>query len=69
LLLAPHLDALFDGGWVTFSNSGQLQISSGLDAESRGRLGVSGSEVIPGLTERHLEYLKWHREHCFRQKS
>jgi hypothetical protein len=67
LLLAPHLDALFDGGWVTFLNSGQMQLSGQLDADSRVRLGITGTEVIDGLTERHQAYLAWHREHCFRR--
>lgn len=65
LLLAPHLDALFDGGWVTFLNSGQIRISDELDMASRIRLGISGTEVILGLTERHQAYLAWHREYCF----
>jgi hypothetical protein len=67
LLLAPHLDALFDGGWVTFLSSGQMRISDELDVASRACLGISGTEVIPGLTDRHQDYLVWHREHCFRQ--
>lgn len=66
LLLAPHLDALFDGGWVTFLDSGQIRISDELDTASRVRLGISGAEVILGLTERHQAYLAWHHEHCFR---
>jgi hypothetical protein len=24
LLLAPHLDALFDGGWVSFADGGRM---------------------------------------------
>lgn len=67
LLLAPHLDALFDGGWVTFLDSGLIQISDELDLNSRTRLCISGSEVISGLTERHQAYLAWHRQHCFRK--
>lgn len=67
LLLAPHLDALFDGGWVTFLNSGQMRISEELDGPSRARLGIVGAEVIPGLAVQHRAYLAWHREHCFRQ--
>lgn len=67
LLLAPHLDALFDGGWVTFLSSGQIRISDELDVASRACLGISGTEVIPGLTDRHQAYLAWHRERCFRQ--
>lgn len=67
LLLAPHLDALFDGGWVTFLKSGQMRISDELNVANRACLGISGTEVIPGLTDRHQSYLVWHREHCFRQ--
>lgn len=67
LLLAPHLDALFDGGWVTFLSSGQMRISDELDVASWACLGISGTEVIPGLTDRHQAYLAWHRERCFRQ--
>ena len=66
LLLAPHLDALFDGGWITFSDSGQLLCADVLDSASRNRLGLTGTEVIPRLTDRHRAYLAWHREHCFR---
>lgn len=69
LLLAPHLDALFDGGWVTFLDSGQMKISDALDAGSRSRLGLTGAEAIIGLTERHQAYLAWHREHCFGRKG
>lgn len=68
LLLAPHLDALFDGGWVTFMSTGQIQISGELDADSRARLSITGTETVHGLTERHQAYLAWHREHCFREK-
>jgi len=69
LLLAPHFDALFDGGWVTFSKSGQILISDELNSASRARFGISGAEVIPGLTDRHQAYLAWHLEHCFRKGS
>lgn len=66
LLLAPHLDALFDGGWVTFLDSGDIQISATLNSANRTLLGISGSEVISGLTDRHKSYLEWHRDHRFR---
>jgi len=67
LLLAPHLDALFDGGWVTFLISGQMHISDKLSPASRAQLGITGTEVIRGLSERHQNYLAWHREYCLRR--
>lgn len=67
LLLAPHLDALFDGGWVTFLNSGHIHVSDKLSPVSLAQLGITGTEVIQGLSERHQNYLAWHREHCLRR--
>ncbi|WP_303786284.1 HNH endonuclease [Azovibrio restrictus] len=69
LLLAPQLDALFDSGWITFLDSGQIRISQALDAASRTCLGLTGSETIVGLTERHQVYLTWHRKHRFGRRS
>lgn len=69
LLLAPHVDALFDGGWVTFSDAGEMLIVERLDAASRDRLNLSGTERILGLTDRHCAYLAWHREHRFGRMS
>lgn len=69
LLLAPHLDALFDGGWVTFSDAGEMLIVERLDAASRDRLNLSGTERIAGLTDRHCAYLTWHRAHRFGRMS
>lgn len=66
LLLAPHLDALFDGGWVTFFDSGQIQISAALSAQQRARVGISGKEQVIGLAESHMPYLHWHRENWFK---
>lgn len=69
LLLAPHLDALFDGGWVTFSDAGEMLIVERLDAASHDRLNLSGTERVLGLTDRHCAYLAWHREHRFGRMS
>ncbi len=67
LLLAPHLDALFDGGWVTFSDSGEIIVSTALTAQQCTMAGVSGKEQVMGLTESHSPYLAWHRENWFRK--
>lgn len=69
LLLAPHLDALFDGGWVTFTDAGEMLVAEKLDAASRDRLNLSGTERISGLTDRHCAYLAWHRERRFGRMS
>lgn len=67
LLLAPHLDALFDGGWISFSDQGDLLISWQLNAKARKQLGIELSWSIPNLTAMHVRYLAHHREHEFRK--
>lgn len=67
LLLAPHLDALFDGGWISFSDQGDLLISRQLNAKAHKQLGIELSWSIPNLTVTHLSYLAHHRAHEFRK--
>lgn len=48
LLLAPHIDALFDGGWISFSDQGDLLVSEALPSAARAQLGYlrNGQFVI-----------------------
>lgn len=66
LLLAPHLDALFDGGWISFSAQGGVLVSKMLGAAARTQLGVSTGWFIQGLKIDHMGYLAHHREFEFR---
>lgn len=66
LLLAPHIDALFDGGWISFSGEGHVLISDSLSFAARQRLGVSNEWGIRDLRDAHQQYLKFHREGEFR---
>lgn len=64
LLLSPNLDALFDKGLISFSDSGDMLISKFLSANVRKALGVS-SDAKVHLKSEHAKYLKWHREKVF----
>ncbi len=66
LLLAPHLDAAFDRGFITFDDNGTIIISLQLSEEDREKLGIHQQLHIFGLTEGHKRYLPWHREKVFR---
>lgn len=66
LLLAPHLDALFDGGWISFSDQGGMLVSKQLSAPARAQLGITPGWSIQGLKSAHMGYLAHHREHEFR---
>lgn len=66
LLLAAHLDALFDVGLITFEVDGKIRISPLLAAEDMWQLGV-----LPTLRLRHVamerdKYMKYHRDFVFR---
>lgn len=66
LLLAPNLDALFDGGWVTFQSDGAMRTVDGLDDIARSKLGIQEPMQIAGLVPRHRAHLDFHRRHVFR---
>ena len=66
LLLAPHLDALFDGGWITFSPEGELVCSSRLSFDDKKRLGIDGLNGCVNLNKEHLKYLVYHQMQIFR---
>jgi len=66
LLLAPHIDALFDGGWITFSNEGKLLVSEALPAAAQIQLGISTDWQIRNVKPAQISYLTFHRDNEFR---
>jgi putative restriction endonuclease len=66
LLLAPQLDALFDGGWATFEPTGELRLAAGLGHEAEAALGLAGPLRPIELSDRHRKYLDFHQVHVFR---
>lgn len=70
LLLAPHLDALFDRGLVTFSDEGQLLRSPQLSDRQWAMLGIGAVGArADSLADGHRRYLAWHRVEVFRGDS
>lgn len=68
LLLAPHVDALFDGGWISFLDNGGVIISPSLPGVACAQLGVSLKWRLCGLKPRHALYLEFHRQYEFRSE-
>lgn len=69
LLLAVHLDALFDRGFLMFDEEGVGKLHDSLSTSIRTILGVDKVELrLSKLTERHEPYLNYHRNFVFKGK-
>ena len=66
LLLAPHLDAAFDSGFITIEEDGSVLLSDALPSGARSALGLEESLKLNGLHLAHERYLPWHRSKIFR---
>jgi len=66
LLLAPHLDAAFDLGFITVAEDGTVVISDSLPSGAYAVLGLNRPLNIHGLHRAHQRYLPWHRSRVFR---
>lgn len=66
LLLAPHLDAAFDQGFLTVAVTGELVVSDALASDARRILGLGDALRVAGMSAAHEAYLRWHRERVFR---
>lgn len=67
LLLAPHMDAAFDRGFITIADDGEVLVSDALTHEARTKLCLDGRLCVRGLGDGHRGYLPWHRERLFRR--
>lgn len=66
-LLAAHLDALFDQGLMTFSDSGEAMFSTSLDATHQDLIGLDRMQPLRlrWIRPNHQPYLTWHRNQVF----
>jgi predicted restriction endonuclease len=62
LLLAVHVDALFDHALISFGEAGQMLVSSRLSEREQMVFGLMPSQQTVPLTPAHQGYLRHHRE-------
>jgi putative restriction endonuclease len=69
LLLAPHIDHLFDNGFISFADDGTLLISPVADVVALERMGVPTEKTmtVGSFTEKQRAYLVFHREEVFKK--
>jgi len=67
LLLSPNVDLIFDRGFISFKDDGQLLVSPVANGEALGRLGVRVNEEVNvgTFTQGQREYLAHHRREVF----
>jgi putative restriction endonuclease len=66
LLLSPHVDHLFDRGFITFEDDGRLKVSSSLNPEILSLWALDKVENGGSFNDGQKAYLEYHRKHVFR---
>lgn len=65
LLLSPHVDHLFDRGFISFHNSGDLLISKELNTQILDQWAIHSNKNVGTFRLEQREYLEYHRDVIF----
>lgn len=67
LLLTPHVDFLFDRGFITFQDDGKLRISDRMSTDDLSRFGITQTQhrKAKSFKDQQKKYLHFHRENVF----
>lgn len=68
LLLSPHLDHLFERGFISFSDDGELLVSKHLNPAVFETWGLRPQRNVGPFTPAQQNYLAYHREHVFERE-
>jgi putative restriction endonuclease len=68
LLLSPHIDHLFDEGYITFSNSQQLIIVPEVRDKLLDAWGIDAGVRVGEFTTEQNAYLEYHRVNVFKRE-
>lgn len=61
LLLAPHVDHLFDRGWISFSDDGYLLVSAQVEPNLLSQWGINVAQHVGTFNLRQMSFLNYHR--------
>ena len=65
LLLAPHIDHLFDKGLISFTDSGVMLVSPKLSPDVLNAWNIPAQKNVGGFSSEQAEFLAFHREEIF----
>lgn len=70
LLLAPHIDWLFDKGLISFADSGEVLVSPNLSEDELNKLGLKNisEQNVGSFNDEQSVYLEFHRDNIFLNK-
>lgn len=66
LLLCPNADKLFDKGFISFTDEGDLMVSSQMEQTILESLGIDPNKNVGDFMQKQKDYLKHHRDHVFK---
>lgn len=68
LLLSPNLDKLFDRGYISFEDNGEIIVSPLLSCDDLNRVGISANMGLYKVEQGCIPYLEFHRNEILVQK-
>jgi hypothetical protein len=69
LLLSPHIDHLFDNGFISFKNDGELLVAKGLSSEVIKDWSLSKDQNVGEFRKPQQNYLEYHRDVIYQKKN
>lgn len=67
LLLSPHIDKLFDQGYISFTNNGRILISEKINPDVILKWGINKKLNIGSLNRHQAKYLEYHQSNIFKK--
>jgi len=69
LFLSPHVDKLFNDGYITFAKSGKLEIASDFDHTVLEQWGIDATKNYGKFNSEQSYFLEHHQENVFESKK
>lgn len=66
LFLSPHIDRLFDGGFISFTSGGEMLVSPQLDIDVLKRWHIDSSKKFGKFNSEQSYFLQYHSDELFR---
>ena len=68
LLLSPHIDHLFDRGYISFAPNGSLMVSSQISKDILEAWNIDPNLIVSNFSTEQSEYLRYHNDNVFKGK-